>query len=129
MNYLSSGFSAFCFRGLPTGAMFRIASSDEYGYIAVGPIYPVGLIPCFLSCFFTVSGNRPRRLPSSTAESPSIRFISAILAYFLKNILVVGELLNKSYPKFGEFWKKIKKIPLLGNLLLTNFPRSGIIIV
>ena len=118
--------SAFALGGRPTGGTSRILSSDEYAYTAVGPIYPIGFSPAALSCFFTVSGSRLSRFPSSEAVKPSISicFISAIIAYFLKSILDMGILLYRRLAKTGNI---LKNIPILRYFILTNYHRCGII--
>jgi hypothetical protein len=127
MTYSSGlAFGGFGFGRRPLGGGIRIFSSEEYAYIATGPMYPMGFSPAALSCFFTVSGNRPRRLLNSAADRPStsIASISVIIAYFLKISLLLEDFKNKYY---STIEKNVKIFPEMGYFLLTFYPISGII--
>jgi hypothetical protein len=68
----------YCFlRGRPPFETSRILSTQSVGYIAVGPAYPVGLIPALRNRILAAFGFIPKAAPISLTVIPSILSVSA----------------------------------------------------
>jgi hypothetical protein len=68
---------SLAFLGRPPleGSLMR--STHDGSYIAVGPAYPMGFIPRFLSRNFAAMGLIPSKSPTSLTVMPSILSLSA----------------------------------------------------
>jgi hypothetical protein len=99
INYL--GFLALVFSGiavffgLPLPGTFRIASTTEGSYIAVGPAYPFGFIFFLISCIFTAPGFLFSSFAISAIVMPSILQLSAFYIKKLKIVTVVQNLSSR----------------------------------
>jgi hypothetical protein len=63
--------------GRPPFETSRILSTQPDGYMAVGPAYPVGLIPALRNRILAAFGFIPKTAPISLTVMPSILPVSA----------------------------------------------------